>query len=355
MTIPTSDDVTASWLTETLRSVGHDVTVSDVTQQQIGTGQIGKCIRYTLTFDGDAGSAPRTLVGKFASDDETSRQAGILFQNYLKEVMFYRELQRRVTIRTPTCYYAEIEGEGPVFALLLEDMHPAVQGDQITGCSAAVARAAVLELSGLHAPLWNDASILGVDWIGEPEPESIRENAERYETLLPGFLERFGADLTAGQIDILGKLAGADSPVTAGSPEPFSLVHIDYRLDNLLIDSLGDEPAVTAVDWQSITVGNPLTDVAYFLGAGLLSEERRRCEEEIVRAYYDRIVAAGVTDYGWTDCWTDYRRGVYSGFWVTVIASMLVQETERGNEMFLTMARRHSQQAIDLGSEEFLS
>ena len=114
MPIPSSDDVTASWLTDLLRAAGHDVTVAEVAQQQIGTGQIGKCIRYSLTFDGDFGTAPQMLVGKFASDDETSRQAGILFRNYLKEVMFYRELQQRVTIRTPDCYYAEIEGEGPI-------------------------------------------------------------------------------------------------------------------------------------------------------------------------------------------------------------------------------------------------
>ena len=39
---------------------------------------------------------------------------------------------------------------------------------------------------------------------------------------------------------------------------------------------------------------------------------------------------------------------------VTVIASMLVQQTERGDEMFTAMARRHSRHALDLGSAEFL-
>jgi len=39
---------------------------------------------------------------------------------------------------------------------------------------------------------------------------------------------------------------------------------------------------------------------------------------------------------------------------VTVIASMLVQETERGNQMFTVMAQRHSRHALDLGAAEFL-
>jgi len=63
---------------------------------------------------------------------------------------------------------------------------------------------------------------------------------------------------------------------------------------------------------------------------------------------------AGIKDYGWDACWTDYRKGVFAGFFVTVIASMIVERTERGDEMFLTMARRHARHAIDLGSDEFL-
>ena len=139
---------------------------ADFTRTQIGTGQIGKCIRFALELDGDDPTAPRSLVGKFPSDDPTSRATGVALKNYIKEVSFYRTMQKRVSISTPRCYYAEIEGEGPNFALLLEDLSPARQGDQLAGCSADVARAAVLELVGLHAPSWCDESLLGIDWLG---------------------------------------------------------------------------------------------------------------------------------------------------------------------------------------------
>ena len=66
------------------------------------------------------------------------------------------------------------------------------------------------------------------------------------------------------------------------------------------------------------------------------------------------LLEMGVRGYGWDACWTDYRRGSFAGFAVTVVASMIVQETPRGNEMFLTMARRHARHALDLGSAEFL-
>jgi hypothetical protein len=132
------------------------------------------------------------------------------------------------------------------------------------------------------------------------------------------------------------------------------MVHIDFRLDNLLIDEAVDPPRVAVVDWQSMVVGSPLSDVAYFLGASLLPEVRRPIEQELVREYHAGLLAAGVRDYSWEQCWTDYRRGAFAGFAVTVIASTIVVETERGNEMFTVMARRHARHALDLGSAEFL-
>jgi hypothetical protein len=97
-----------------------------------------------------------------------------------------------------------------------------------------------------------------------------------------------------------------------------------------------------------------LSDVAYFLGAGMLPEARRPVEGAIVEAYHAALRGAGVTGYEWDDCWNDYRRGTFAGFAVTVVASMLVQQTARGDEMFTVMARRHSRHALDLGAGEFL-
>jgi hypothetical protein len=295
------------------------------------------------------------VVGKFPSDDATSRQTGVDLGNYRREVEFYRQLQSRLSIRTPRCYFAEIEGVGPRFALLLADMHPAEPGNQLVGCDEAVARAAVLELPGLHAPTWNDPSILGVDWISAPSPETVERNRSWYRSLLPGFMDRYGRRLDANARAILEEVAASSGwPFSGRPPRPFALTHVDYRLDNLLIEARRDPPLVTVVDWQSITVGAPLSDVAYFLGAGLVPERRRSCEESIVRAYHRRLLEGGVGDYDWSDCWRDYRRGTFAGFLVTVIASMIVEETERGNEMFVAMAQRHARHALDLGAAEFL-
>lgn len=354
--IPTPATISADWLTAQLRRGGYPgATVRGFTAERIGTGQIGLCLRFSLDVSG-APDAPRTLVGKFPSDDPTSRQTGVALRNYLKEVSFYQTLQSRLAIPTPRCFFAEIVGEGPEFALLLEDLAPARQGDQLAGCTPDVARAALQALAGLHAPSWNNPAFRGIGWIGEPDPEGRAQTRALYQTLLPGFLDRYGARLAADEIEILSAVgASAVGPLFAGLDDPWSLVHVDYRLDNLLIDSSGEAPRVAVVDWQSITLGNPLADVAYFLGAGLLPDVRRPAESELVRAYHAALQARGITNYDWDRCWTDYRRGAFAGFGVTVIASMLVQQTARGDEMFIAMARRHSRHALDLGASEFLA
>jgi aminoglycoside phosphotransferase (APT) family kinase protein len=53
-------------------------------------------------------------------------------------------------------------------------------------------------------------------------------------------------------------------------------------LAGLLIDEHTSPPRIAVVDWQSVTLGSPLSEVAYFLGAGLLPDARRGTEGEIL-------------------------------------------------------------------------
>lgn len=356
MTIPTPETITREWLTERLREAGHaTATVRDFTRTQIGTGQIGKCVRFDLNLAAADHTVPRSLVGKFPAADPISRATGVQLRNYYREVCFYRELAAKVSISTPRCYFADIVGEGPEFALLLEDLRPAEQGDQLSGCSAAVARSAVLELVGLQAPTWCDRSLERFDWLCEQEGAPTIDLRGMYAQFLPGFIERYGARLADDEAEIISRVATSPAcPLFVPVDDLFCLEHVDYRLDNMLIDMDAAPRRVTVVDWQSVKVGKPLNDVAYFLGAGLLPEVRREVEQDIVRDYHAAMQRAGVAGFGWTRCWEDYRRGAFAGFGVTVIASMIVQQTKRGDEMFVTMARRHSRHALDLGAAEFL-
>lgn len=353
--IPPPTAIEPEFLGERLREAGFpSARVASARSERIGTGQIGTCVRYALEFEGDPGDAPRTLVAKGPSDDPTSRRTGVQLRNYLKEVSFYRELQSRLRIRTPRCYYAAIDGEGPEHLLLLEDLAPAVQGDQLAGCTADVARGAVQELVGLHAPTWCDSSLRDLEWLGTPSTATVEIGRMLYRSQLGPFFDRYRERLEPDEAAIIERVADSKGPPFELLDEVFGVVHVDYRLDNLLIDATQSPAAIAAVDWQSLTLGNPLSDVAYFLGGGLLPEARRAVERDIVAGYHRALGEAGVEGIDETRCWDAYRRGVFAGFAVTVVAAPLVVQTERGDAMFTAMARRHARHAIDLGSEEFL-
>ena len=62
---------------------------------------------------------------------------------------------------------------------------------------------------------------------------------------------------------------------------------------------------------------------------------------------------AGV-DYPADTAWTDYRLGSVWGVVMSVIATILAAETERGNDMLTVMAQRHGRHAIDLQALDLL-
>jgi hypothetical protein len=342
----TPDALTPAWLDEVLAPAG--VRIDAVEMERVGTGQM--CDTFRLRLSAAPGSAefPPTIVAKLPSADETSRATALALGSYENEVRFYQQLAPRLGVRTPRVYHADIDVATASFVLLLEDLSPAVTGDQLAGCSPAEAKRAIFELVGLHAPLWDDPSLVELAWLHRDRAGQQEFMLEMMPVFWAGFRDRYVDALGPDVTEAGGLLLERLSDYILGETEPWTVVHGDYRLDNLLFSGAGEAATVTVVDWQTVTHGPALQDVAYFVGAGLLPDDRRAHEDDLVRLYYDRLLAAGVEGYGWDRCWNDYRRGTWSGLVMAVAASMLVGRTQRGDEMFMAMAHRHSRHALDL-------
>jgi hypothetical protein len=352
------DEVDAHWLTAALQGSKAlvDARVVSFTAEAVGTGQVGHNVRYTLTYDRREPAAPATVVVKFPSPDETSRSTGVAIGTYEKEARFYRDLAGTVAIRIPRCHQVEFDEATRLSTLVMEDLAPAEQGDQLAGCSVDDAALVVDEMPALHAPRWGDPTLVEIGWLRPPSPEGARGVADLYAALLPGFLERFGERLSSELRDLAPRFGdGLESWATRRVGGPLTLVHGDFRLDNLLFGPGPDGSAqVTVVDWQTVALGIGTDDLAYFLGSALTPGTRRAVEQDLVRRYHDGLLERGVAGYPWEDCWDDYRRFSFSGLQMAVVASMIVRADERGDAMFLAMAERHTAQALDLGAEDFL-
>ena len=346
-----AEAITPAWLSSVLGAAVRSVEVSSV-----GTGQMGDSARLSLVYDDpETVPLPPTIVAKLPAADPTSRATALAGRSYEIEVRFYQQLAPDLPVRTPRLFHADVEPATADFVLLLEDLAPACQGDQLAGCTADQAALAVTEVAKLHAPRWGDPALAHIEWLDRRHARRVLDPLTLMPQLWAGFVERYADALDEEVIEVGERFIDRLAIWYERRPEPWSIVHNDYRLDNLLFGSDNGGPPIAVVDWQTASHGPPVADVAYFLGAGLLPDERRRHEVDLVRAYHRAVTAAGAHGWSWDRCWEDYRRYAYAGLHMAVLASMIVEQTPRGDEMFMAMAHRHTRQVVELASEELLS
>ncbi|MEZ0366349.1 phosphotransferase [Mycobacterium sp. pUA109] len=332
-------DLTADWLTAVLAAG----TVTGFSTERIGTGQMSECYRVTLTYAaGDDG--PRSVVLKVAASDPTSRQTGLTLGLYEREVRFYTDIAPRLAGPVAPCYHAGFDPATGIFDLLLGDAAPAVVGDEIGGATVDQARLAVEELARLHAPLLGDAALANAAWLNRDAPVNQALIAQLYA----GFADRYGAALTAQQRLVCERLVDSFDGYLAAEAavqRPHGLIHGDYRLDNMLFGVNGSDCPLTVVDWQTVTWGPALTDLAYFLGCALPVADRRTHYDALLRAYHSAL--GPDCPLSIDDVRSGVRRQSFFGVMMAIVSSMLVERTERGDQMFLTMLERHSQHVLD--------
>lgn len=148
------------------------------------------------------------------------------------------------------CEDPEVLGE-PFYVMSKVEGTPYRTAAQLTPLgpqrAAAISTRMVDTLVDLHQV---DPGSVGLDDFGKPAGFLARQ------------VRRWGTQLDASRSR---DLRGADElreALTQSQPteSAAAIVHGDYRLDNLLIDS--DDQVAAVVDWEMATLGDPLTDLA---------------------------------------------------------------------------------------------
>lgn len=337
------DGLTAPWL-----SLALDRDVELRSCERIGTGQTAATYRLEI----EAENLPRTLVAKVGAGDDAARQR--VRKGLEAEVRFYADLAGTVSVRAPQCHFATSSDGGMHFTLLLEDLAPRVAGVQVDGCSAQQAVQAVRNLAGLHAPRWNDETLYDLDVFARPDADGAAFLGHIACSATEVFVERYAEGLSPDDVTTLRGAAEAVASWQLARPAPFGVLHGDYRLDNLMFDPAGQD--VVAVDWQTMTVGLPARDVAYFLGNSVSTDVRREIEDDLIVRYHSDLVAQGVTEYDLQQCFDDYRFGQLQGPMITTIgaAYATAERSDAADAMFLAMARRCCAAIRDLRTLDLL-
>ena len=330
------DDMTPAWLSDALQASLPGAVVEAFAAAPVGTGLMARS--YRLTLEGSP-ELPASIVAKVPSDEASTRELGA--RAYRREVGFYRDLAADVDGRVPACHHADISDSGSEFVLLLEDITPASQGDQLTGCSLEEAHRAIDNLARLHASTWNrDDAFAWLDDGGGTGTEIVVFMKMAMDAFAPRFAELVDDQAMA----VFHAFAESADTWQAAEPATRAMMHGDYRLDNLLFAA--DDASVAAVDWQTVSFASPARDLAYFLGNSLRTEDRREHEDQLIERYVD-VLASGGVEHSVDAVRAELVHGTFQGPLVTALGAFTATRTERSEGMFAAMANRCAAQILD--------
>ena len=338
-------DLTVEWMQAALEAADFDVVLTQVAVEPVGTGQMSVSLRVRCEAASPREGVPGSVIVKIPSPDRAVRQ--LVCAGYRAEIAFYQELAPTVSVRVPRCYLAVANADASSFTILLEDLAPAVQGDQVAGASLESVTSAARNLAGLHGPRWCDPALRHAGWPQAGGSGTHRFTADLVAGALPQLAERLGPALSAEDLATLDRAAGVLEGFLGARPERFAPIHGDYRLDNLLF---GPGGAVSAVDWQTLDIGLPARDLAYLAGTSLAVPDRRAGETGVVGAYWEELVRYGVEGYTKEECFDDYRLGLLHCPLIIVLGAAYGTRTERGDAMFAAMVERSCAAMRDLGT-----
>ena len=235
--------------------------------------------------------APATLVAKFAPADPKLR-AHLARGGTARETRFYTEVADRAGLRAPRCYYGAIDEASGRSVLLLEDLTALRPGDNLAGCGLDDATLAVRHLARFHARWWEHADLAGFAWMPVlfDDPAAAQN---LYRASWGPFLAAWG-HLVPERARAVGEWFashGATVWEQIAAP-PRTLMHGDFRLDNLLFDIEGAPEPLAVVDWQGVKRGKGVADLAYFAMSSLQPHAPAQWERQLVDSYHAALVEA---------------------------------------------------------------
>lgn len=331
-----ADELTAAWFTEALAT---GATVVEVRSHEIGidVGFMGEVHRCHLTWDRatavnerDAGvELPPSVIVKVPTQVPENFAAGDALRSYEREIVVYQTLRSTLGVPMPQYFYGAMDPDPapwmqrpllflfdhlPVrginwlisqflkisgkskrrYVLVIEDIADARPPTQQLGGSLDDARTSLEVLARFHASNWMRTDVTDsyphiwtVDTVPRVAQASYVRNRDE-------FVDRFGPGLRPGILDRLDAIQEQIPELCAAlAAEPWTLLHGDFRLDNVLFRPNGD---TVVLDFQALATGRPAVDVAYFITTALTAAHRDE-EERLLRTYHEALVAAGVSDY----------------------------------------------------------
>tara|TARA_Y100001970_G_scaffold21379_1_gene24369 strand:- start:694 stop:1782 length:1089 start_codon:yes stop_codon:yes gene_type:complete len=354
------DQVTEEWLTDVLRNASilrSSEKIIGIKRAPIGErgGMVSEIEFLSLTYSEHTQEAPRSLVVKFPTTNETNRQMAEDFGVYEREIRSYLEIVPQSLSASPKVYLADIEGKSN-FVIILEDLSDYRLGDQVIGATLEETGLGIDELAKLHGSFWGKVEA-GYDWLPRfSNSQNAHSMVEGAKASWDPTVEKFGEYLPEKFLDAKERyLAALPALQKRLDGDPVTVIHGDFRLDNLFFGQTPDQLPIVFVDWGVPLRGSGIVDVAYFMSQSTQTEVRRSHEKDLITRYVEGVKAQGISEYSVDVAWEDYRYGV---LYLWAFASMVAGSMDAGNQRsaawITEMVKRNIAAIEDLSCLELL-
>jgi hypothetical protein len=317
MTVPVphtlEELLSPAWLTGALGQRFPGISVTGVS-----AGEVDQRVSTNVPFHIEcAGGLPEGLSadlwgkGYFAEAARPYQSAGE------PEAFFYRDVVENTCIRTLRSVYADVDPTSRHGVIITEDVlgQGATFLDALSAYTPDQAAESLSQLATLHASTWGRAEYRDRPWLSNRLLTYLERRG------VQDILVNFEGPIGAG---VPEKLRDAERLVKAyrvlgnevETPAPWSLIHGDPHIGNVMLDGAG-RPSF--LDWQLVQRAPWYIDVGYHLSSALTIEDRRSREQDLVEHYLDRLAAGGVELPSRDDVWTGLRRGILHGFFLWAI------------------------------------
>lgn len=326
-----------AWLTQALASVSGGQKVTSVEEVEF-IKTVATKIRFTATFDGDAGTQAFCIKGLLDADDMT-KMGGM---TCVLEGDFYAKLAPQLNVQVPEAVAVVTDREAKQSVLIMRDL--IAGGGRF--CSALEdftvddAASSLAQIANLHA----GSNLLdSLPWV-TPRIASLGRMPHMTPEILQGLLDGpRGDNLTPAVRNGARLIAGMQALGDKDATRPHFLVHGDSHAGNIFRTEKGSG----VIDWQVLQRAGWAVDVAYHLCAVLPWELAEKEERKLLNHYLDLARGHGLTMPDEEEAWLQYRESVMYGYYMWGITRRVLPEiTEKFTDRLGRAVMRHDSFAL---------
>lgn len=351
------NEITPEWLTAVLREGGscRDSRVKDIEIKPIGgqgVGYLSGVARIKIAYDALGSDTPESAVVKLPTLTEANRNLGDSFNAYEREARFYHEIMPKSRIRAPRCYYCAFDAKQTSFVLIMEDLSSLRPGDQVRGLTWNEGVAALHAITPFHAQWWNHTALDGLTWM----PLENLDIQHLFAKNWPAFRHDMYGRLMPEEIAMGDRLNWqGDRLAELLRAVPRTIVHWDYRADNLVFDLPDAEEPVIVLDWQLAQRSMGVFDIARLFCGSVPGEVQRGRHREFLDLWHHELRTRGVTDYPVDLAWRHFLTAMLICLYIPVSFYRLgMAAGDRGCALINAMIFRYFRAAVETNALQVL-